>query len=61
MLNTDLELFFELDLDGDGKTMCILDNACIHKNTCGIYGICPKAATYDQALSYAHVSVVLLY
>ena len=58
MLNTDLELFFELDLNGDGQTMCILDNTCIHKNTCGLYGICLKAVTFDQALSYAYVSFV---
>ena len=61
MLNTDFELFFELDLDGDGKTMCILDNTCVHRHTCGRDGLCPKAATVDQALSYAHVSIVLLY
>ena len=60
MLNTDFEIFFDLELDGNGQTICTLDNSCIHKHTCGRDGLCPKAATFDQALSYAHVSLCLL-
>ena len=56
MLNTDFELFFDINLDGDGKAVCILDNTCALSKTCGKNNNCPKAATFDQALSYAHVS-----
>jgi hypothetical protein len=55
MLNTDFELFFDLELDGDGKTVCILDNTCASKKTCGKDGICPMAETYVQAETYAQV------
>ncbi len=55
MLNTDFELFFDLELDGDGKTVCTLDNTCASRNTCGKNGICPMAETYKQAESYAQV------
>ena len=55
MLNTDFELFFDLELDGDGKTVCILDNTCASKKTCGKDGICPMAETYEQAQTYAQV------
>ena len=55
MLNTDFELFFDLELDGDGKTVCILDNSCASKKTCGKDGICPMAETYEQAETYAQV------
>ena len=57
MLNTDFELFFDLVLDGDGKTVCVLDNNCVAKQTCGVGNICPVAATYDQALLYAQVII----
>ena len=56
MFNTDFEVFFDLLLDSDGKAVCILDNTCAAKETCGTNGICPIAETYDQALMYAHVS-----
>jgi hypothetical protein len=55
MLNTDFELFFDLQLDGDGKAVCILDNTCVSKKTCGKNGICPMAETYEQAQTYAQV------
>ncbi len=57
MLNTDFELFFDVQLDGDGKAVCILDNNCVAKKTCGINGICPIAETYDQAATYAQVNI----
>ena len=55
MLNTDFELFFDVELDGDGKAVCILDNTCASKKNCGKDGICPMAETYDQAATYAQV------
>jgi hypothetical protein len=55
MLNTDFELFFDLELNGDGQAVCILDNTCASKHTCGKNGICPKSKTYDQAAAYAQV------
>jgi hypothetical protein len=60
MLNTDFELFFDVQLDADGKAVCILDNNCVAKKTCGINGICPIAETYDQAATYAQVNITLL-
>ena len=56
MLNTDFELFFDLDLNGEGQAVCILDNTCDSTHTCGKNGICPKAETFDQAATYAHVN-----
>ena len=55
MLNTDFELFFDLELNGDGEAVCILDNTCAAKHTCGKHGICPMAETYEQASTYAQV------
>ncbi len=55
MLNTDFELFFDVQLDADGKAVCILDNTCVAKKTCGKNGVCPIAETYDQAAAYAQV------
>jgi hypothetical protein len=57
MFNTDFEVFFDLLLDSDGKAVCILDNTCAAKETCGTNGIFPIAETYDQALTYAHVNL----
>ena len=56
MLNTDFELFFDLDLNGEGQAVCILDNTCDSTHTCGKNGICPKAETFDQAATYAQVN-----
>ena len=60
MLNIDFELFFDLMLDGNGKTVCQLDNNCVAKGTCGKDGVCPLSETYDQAATYAQVSHYLL-
>jgi hypothetical protein len=56
MLNTDFEIFFDLELDADGQAVCILDNTCVRKHTCGINGICAQAATYEQGEAYALVN-----
>ena len=55
MLNTDFELAFELDLDGNGKSNCDIDVTCVEKGTCGRNGICAKAETYDLTKSYIEV------
>ena len=56
MLNTDFEIFFDLDLDANGKSVCKLDNTCPEKETCGKHGVCPQAATYDLGKQYIEVS-----
>lgn len=56
MLNTDFEIFFDLDLDANGKSVCKIDQTCVEKKTCGKRNICPQAATYDIGKKYIDVS-----
>ena len=56
MLNTDFELFFDLDLDANGKATCILDPTCIAAGTCGKHNICPQAQTFDIGNNFIQVS-----
>ena len=56
MLNTDFEIFFDLDLDANGKSVCQLDNTCVEKGTCGKHSVCPQAATYELGKQYIEVS-----
>ena len=55
MFNTDLELFFNLTLNSEGKSLCRLETTCDVTKSCGKNGICPKSETYDIALKYALV------
>jgi hypothetical protein len=55
MFNTDFEIFFDLDLDADGKTTCTLDPQCYLQDTCGQNNICNMADTYGQGLKYISV------
>ena len=54
MLNTDFAVFYDLQLDQNGKLGCKLNNTCGITNTCDNY--CPKASTFENALKYANVS-----
>jgi hypothetical protein len=56
MLNTDFEIFFDLDLDSNGKSVCTLDQTCPEKGTCGKRGVCPQAETFDLGKKYIDVS-----
>ena len=56
MLNTDFEIFFDLDLDANGKAVCTLDNTCAETMTCGKHNICNMAKTFDQGKKYVEVS-----
>jgi len=58
MFNTDFEIFFDLDLDEEGKTKCILDPQCYSQDTCGKDNICGMAETYGQGLKYISVSFI---
>ena len=58
MLNTDFEIFFDLDLDANGKAVCKLDPTCVDKKTCGKHNICPQAETYDLGKKYIDVSYI---
>ena len=57
MLNTDVEIFYDLTLDSDAKATCKLDASCglATPDTCS--GSCPKASTFDQALAYSKVLI----
>ena len=55
MLNTDLEIFFDLELAEDGKVVCTLDTNCIKDGTCSEDNNCRKADTYEQGLEYTQV------
>ena len=59
MLNTDFEIFFDLDLDANGKAACAIDVTCADKGTCGKHGACPKASTYELGKNYIDVSNVV--
>lgn len=52
MLNTDFEIFFDLELDETGKTTCTLDPECYTEGTCGENNICAMAETYGQGAKY---------
>ena len=56
MLNTDVELFYDLTLDSDAKATCQLDTSCGLKTPDTCSGSCPKASTFDQALAYSKVT-----
>ena len=56
MLNTDFELVFDIQLDGDSKALCQIDTNCFESGSCGSNGTCPLAATYELAKSYAEVT-----
>ena len=55
MLNTDFELFFDLDLDANGKAVCNLDITCIASNSCGKKNTCRLANTFEQGKKYNDV------
>jgi hypothetical protein len=55
MFNTDFEIFFDLDLDQNGKAVCKLDPTCVEAGTCGKKDICAKADTYEQGQDYIKV------
>ena len=55
MLNTDYEIFFDLDLDQNGQTSCKLEPGCVGTGTCGTNNICQKAETYEQGQDYIEV------
>ena len=59
MLNTDFAVFYDLQLDQNGKLGCKLNNTCGITNTCDNY--CPKASTFENALKYANVSSTVLH
>ena len=46
MLNTDFEVFYELDLDGDSQAQCNVQSDAL---------TCQKSETYDIAAQYAEV------
>ena len=60
MLNTDFELFFDLDLDEEGKAVCDLDTTCIASNTCGKRNTCRLAKTFHQGKKYIEVGTFIL-
>lgn len=53
MLNTDMELFYDLTVDTEsGKPTCLVTPTCGFKpDTCA--GSCPVADTFNQAVSYS--------
>ena len=55
MLNTDVELFYDLTLDTEsGKPTCQVTPTCGFKpDTCA--GSCPVADTFNQTVSYSKV------
>ena len=54
-LNTDMEVFFDLQLDQDGKAGCRLEVDCDVKQTCGTNGVCALSPSYPYAILYAKV------
>ena len=56
MLNSDFELVFDIQLDGDSKALCQIDTNCFENGYCGKHGICPSVDTYKLAKSYAEVT-----
>ena len=60
MLNTDYEIFFDLELDSTGRTSCKLEPGCVETGTCGTKNICPKADTYEQGQDYIEVNITRL-
>ena len=58
MFNTDFELFFDLDLDDDGQTLCDLQVDCIAMGTCGTNNVCRVSDTYALAEHYITVSLI---
>jgi hypothetical protein len=61
MLNTDYEIFYDLSLDNAGKLTCNLAPTCGLDDSCRPGIDCPKENTFDLALAYANVSVVLYF
>ena len=55
MLNSDFELLFDIQMDSNSKALCQIDTNCFENGYCGKHGICPRAATYELAKSYAEV------
>ena len=57
MLNTDFELFYDLTLNTNAKTTCVLDHLCglSTPDTCS--GKCAVASTFNQAEAYSKVSL----
>ena len=58
MLNTDFEIFFNLELDQNGKTVCKLEPNCVQDGSCGKNNLCAKADTYEQGHEYIKVSLL---
>ena len=60
MLNTDVELFYNLTLDATtAQATCILKPTCALSTPNKCSGSCPPAATLNQALSYSKVCTKL--
>jgi len=51
MFNTDFEIFYNLTLNSNGQTTCILNHTCGVTNSCTNY--CPKSSTFATAYTYA--------
>lgn len=56
MFTTDFHVFFDVDIDSDGKAKCELKTDCSETGTCGTGNICKKSATYDQGEAYIKVN-----
>jgi len=55
MLNTDVEIFYNLTLDSNAKATCTLDATCGIDSSCSS-SECAKATTFDLAYSYGQVN-----
>lgn len=58
MLNTDVELFYDLTSDPvTGQATCQLNPTCGLDKPATCAGSCPVASTFSQTLTYAKVKV----